>query len=99
MSPKATPVTAPVSRDDLDRIVSGTHFSPHDVLGPHPYGEGAERSVTVRTLRPLAKSISVRSGSETFPMEHEYEGIWVAVLPQGEVGNYRLEVEYDGYPA
>ena len=30
------------------------------------------------------------------PMTHEFEGIWVAVLPQTEVSDYRLEVEYDG---
>ena len=99
MSPQATPTPAPVSTADLDQIVAGTHRSPHDVLGPHVHDDGKTRSVTVRALRPLAKSIDVRVGDTVVPMQHEHEGIWVAALPQSDVDNYRLEVEYDGYPA
>ena len=82
----------PVARDLLALLVVGTHPSPHDVLGPHPY-QGA---ITVRTLRPMARAVSVTSNATTVPMEHEFEGIWVAVLPQAEVSDYRLEVEYEG---
>ena len=100
MSPKATqPQPVPVSPDDLARVVAGLHHSPHDVLGPHMHGSGADAAVTVRVLRPLAKSITVHTGGELVPMAHEYEGIWVAALPQKEIGSYRLEVEYDGHPA
>ncbi|MDP9319378.1 MAG: 1,4-alpha-glucan branching protein GlgB, partial [Actinomycetota bacterium] len=81
----------PVATDQLARLVAGTHHSPHDILGPHPHG-GA---VTVRTLRPLARAVAISSGGTTLSMEHEYEGIWVAMLPQTEVSDYRLEVEYD----
>ncbi|MEJ7628181.1 MAG: 1,4-alpha-glucan branching protein GlgB [Nocardioidaceae bacterium] len=80
----------PVASDQLARLVAGTHRSPHDILGPHPHaGE-----VTVRTLRPLARSVAVSAGGETVPMRHEYEGVWVGVLAQKEVGDYRLEVDY-----
>jgi 1,4-alpha-glucan branching enzyme len=99
MSPQATPARAPVSTTDLEQVVAGTHRSPHDVLGPHVHDDGTTRSVTVRVLRPLAKSVTVRSGDTKVVADHEHEGIWVAVLPQAEVDNYRLEVEYDGYPA
>ncbi len=88
----STKAAHPVDRSELARLVAGVHQNPHDVLGPHPH-DGA---VTVRTLRPMAKSVDVRSGSETVPMQHEFEGVWVAVLPDAEVGDYRLQVEYDG---
>ncbi len=84
------PEPQPVPREELARLVAGVHRSPHDVLGPHPY----EGSLTVRTLRPFATSVAIRSGATTTPMEHEYEGIWVGVLPQPEVDDYRLDVEY-----
>jgi 1,4-alpha-glucan branching enzyme len=92
MSPKSTtPVPLAVSVDELNRLVAGHHESPHDILGPHPHGGG----VTIRTLRPLAKSVTIVSGSEAISMTHEHEGVWVGVLPQKEVGDYRLEIEYE----
>ena len=38
----------------------------------------------------------VRHGDgREFPLEHEHEGIWVGVLPDPEVPDYRLEVSYE----
>ncbi len=85
----------PVPTAELNQLVAGRHGSPHSVLGPHVY----DNQVTVRALRPLAKSVSVTIGAKTVAMRHEHEGIWVAVLPQKTVTDYRLVVEYDGYPA
>ena len=54
MTPGSTRLTpAPVSNEQLHRLVSGVHHDPHSVLGPHPYG-GA---VTIRALRPWATSV------------------------------------------
>jgi 1,4-alpha-glucan branching enzyme len=92
MSPKSTaPVPLAVAVDDLNRLVAGHHESPHDILGPHPHGGG----ITIRALRPLAKSITIVSGSDAVAMTHEHEGVWVGVLPQREVGDYRLEIQYE----
>jgi 1,4-alpha-glucan branching enzyme len=92
MSPKSrTPVPLAVAVDELNRLVGGHHDSPHDILGPHPHG-GA---VTIRTLRPMAKSVTIVSGSDAVSMTHEHEGVWVGVLPYPEVGDYRLEIEYE----
>jgi 1,4-alpha-glucan branching enzyme len=92
MSPKTpTPVPLAVAVDDLNRLVAGHHDSPHSILGPHPNG-GA---VTIRTLRPMARSVTILSGSDTVAMTHEHEGVWVGVLQQQEVGDYRLEIEYE----
>jgi len=77
--------------DDLKRLVAGHHDTPHAVLGPHPHGGG----VTIRTLRPMARSVTIVSGAETVAMTHEHEGVWVGVLPTKEVGDYRLEIEYE----
>ncbi|MBB6629266.1 1,4-alpha-glucan branching protein GlgB [Nocardioides sp. KIGAM211] len=86
-----SPTAAPVGRDELDQVVRGEHGHPHAVLGPHVH-EGA---VTVRVLKPLASSVVVRHGGTETRLEHEYEGIWVGVLPVSDVPDYRLAVSYD----
>jgi 1,4-alpha-glucan branching enzyme len=84
----------PVSREELDLLVSGRHGSPHSVLGPHVHDE----RVTVRAFRPLASSVGVVTESGVVAMSHEHEGIWVTVLPQSAVTDYRLEVSYGDHP-
>jgi 1,4-alpha-glucan branching enzyme len=88
----SAPTAQPVDTTALKSLVAGRHSSPHSVLGPHLH-DGA---VTVRTLRPLAKSVTVVSSGARTVMTHEFEGIWVAVLPDDKVGDYRLEVQYEG---
>ncbi|MEP9385240.1 1,4-alpha-glucan branching protein GlgB [Nocardioides sp. KR10-350] len=91
------PLEVPV--DELDLLASGRHGSPHSVLGPHP-GDGC---VTVRVLKPLARTVEVRytdpvTGETTdVELAHEHEGIWVGVLPVEEVPDYRVRVTYDGH--
>ena len=84
----------PVSREELDLLVRGEHGDPHRVLGAHAH-DGA---VTVRVLRPLASSVRVLHGDAETPLQHEYEGVWVGVLPVPEVPDYRLAVAWDGDP-
>ena len=93
------PTTAsarPVPSDVLDQVALGAHAQPHDVLGAHVH-EGA---VTVRTLKPLAQTVDVvtADGSRT-PLRHERGGIWVGVLPDAGIADYRLEVAYPGHRA
>ncbi|MGM0931426.1 MAG: 1,4-alpha-glucan branching protein GlgB [Actinomycetota bacterium] len=90
----ATPV--PVDPEVLTAVAHGAFHQPHAVLGAHLDDHG---HVTVRTRRPLADSVTVVTPSLRVPMEHEHEGIWVAVFPAddpGHVPDYRLEVAYDG---
>ncbi len=94
MTQRATPTPAPVSTDDLHRLVSGTHHDPHSVLGPHPHAG----SVTIRTLRPWATSVAVVFGGARHEMHHDTYGIWATVLPGTNIPDYRLEVSYDGPP-
>ncbi|QZY30228.1 1,4-alpha-glucan branching protein GlgB [Nocardioides coralli] len=88
----STPI--PVPTHELELLVRGEHGHPHAVLGPHEH-DGA---VTVRALKPLASSVVVRYGDTRVPLEHEHGGVWVGVLPDSEVPDYRLEVTYDGAP-
>jgi 1,4-alpha-glucan branching enzyme len=81
-------------RQDLQRLLDGTHHDPHSVLGPHPTAEGVE----VRVIRPLAQSVTVVTPDGRHKLEHEYGGVWRGVLPAKEIPDYRLEVDYDGSP-
>jgi 1,4-alpha-glucan branching enzyme len=82
-----------VSIAELDRIVSGTHHDPHSVLGAHPAPGGG---MTIRTLRPLATSVTVvLPDGRRFPAGHVHQGIFAADLPDDkDVPDYRLSVTY-----
>lgn len=88
----STPTIHPVDTEQLAQVVRGEHGDPHAVLGPHPHDGG----VTIRVLKPLASSVVVQHGGTETALEHEYEGIWVGVLPTTDVPDYRLAVAYDG---
>jgi 1,4-alpha-glucan branching enzyme len=96
----ASTESRPVPADELALIAEGRHGDPHSVLGAHPHAGG----VTVRTLKPLASSVVVVYGDRSpgkgrVALTHEGHGVWVGVLPQSEVPDYRLEVSYaDGVP-
>jgi 1,4-alpha-glucan branching enzyme len=95
MAKSTGPKRAPVNDAAFSALAAGTHSAPHDVLGPHP-NAGA---VTIRTLQPLAASVSLRVGGSDRPMEHEHSGVWVAVLDQADVPDYRVVATYqDGIP-
>nr|WP_153397358.1 1,4-alpha-glucan branching protein GlgB [Ornithinicoccus halotolerans] len=81
-----------MAADDIERLLHGRHPDPHSVLGAHPYGGG----VTVRVLRHLARSVTlVLPGERRAPMAHEAHGVWLAVLPEAEIPDYRVEVEWE----
>ena len=81
----------PVERRELERLIAGTHHDPHGILGPHPY----DGSVTVRTLKPLASSvIAEMNDGSSVELHHEFEGVWVGVLPTAKVPDYRIRVTY-----
>jgi len=81
---------APADTADLERLVNGRHPGPHDLLGPHPHGGG----LTIRTLRPLARSVRVDYGDGVVELTHEHEGVWVGTLDVDDVVDYRVLVDY-----
>lgn len=84
----------PVDSAEIDALVEGRHALPHQILGPHIYGDG----VTVRVLRPAAEAVELVIGDQRVAMTHEHRGVWLAHLPGGEVPDYRLAVSYGGDP-
>jgi len=91
--PASEPQPLPVSTQDLDRLVGGGHGDPHGILGLHPHN-GA---LTLRTLRPLAREVvAVLPDGSRVPLQHERNGVFVAVLAGTDVTDYRLDVTYDG---
>jgi 1,4-alpha-glucan branching enzyme len=87
-----------VSHDTLAAVSEGRYYQPHAVLGAHLDDAG---TVTFRTLRPLARSVTVITPTARLPLVHEHNGIWVGALPaedEGHVPDYRLEVDYTGTP-
>ncbi|STO16755.1 1,4-alpha-glucan branching enzyme GlgB [Mobiluncus mulieris] len=80
----------PVSSDLLNQVAYANYYSPHSILGPHSDGS----DVTVRTVRHMADSVTIVTEHGDFPAEHEQDGVWVAVIPGSEVGDYRVRVRY-----
>lgn len=85
---ETSPVT--VDHDTLRAVASGAHHDPHGVLGAHLTPNG----LVVRTLRPLADAVAVVTATGTTAAAHEQDGIWVALLPDRQVVDYRVEVTY-----
>ncbi|MDO4919267.1 1,4-alpha-glucan branching protein GlgB [Kocuria sp.] len=86
----------PVTEEVLSAVAEGRFHDPHAVLGAHPNPDG---SVTIRTLRRFATAVSARTPDGTFPLEHEWGGIFTGVVPahdEGQIPDYRLEVTYAG---
>ena len=83
-------MTAQPLHDELAAVAAGTHGDPHTILGPHPDTEG----VIVRTLRPLADSVTIATLDGRYHAEHVHGGIWSALLPAGAVPDYRVEARY-----
>src|SRR4051812_28914296 len=91
--PPSGPQLRPVDQHVLEQVAAGAYHAPHEVLGAHSW-QGA---VTVRTLRPFAKSVMlVLADGERVALNHEWDGIWSTVLPSPEVPDYRLAVSYEG---
>ncbi|MGB4732931.1 MAG: 1,4-alpha-glucan branching protein GlgB [Candidatus Nanopelagicales bacterium] len=78
---------------ELERILSGSHFDPHALLGRHRNGD----KVTIRTLKPHALSVDVQIGELTFPMTPETPGIWVLFLSEKEIdtSTYFFDTRYE----
>ena len=72
-----TPQPAPVSHGDLALLVEGRYGDPHALLGVHPHDGG----VTIRTLKPLAETVTVVYGDERHPLSHEAHGVWSGAIP------------------
>ncbi|MEY2945822.1 MAG: hypothetical protein RL243_582, partial [Actinomycetota bacterium] len=89
---EAALVAPSVDSHVLWRVSVGSYHDPHAVLGAHLF----EGGVALRTLKPLAKTVSVllEDGSEQ-AMEHLENGIWQAVVAGSHIPDYRVKAAYE----
>ena len=73
--------STPLAQDDLDRLLSGTHWNPRAILGPHQTARG----LTIRAWLPFADSVEILPAGQTAPVQagrlHE-AGLFEAFLPE-----------------
>jgi 1,4-alpha-glucan branching enzyme len=82
-----------VSHAEIDRLLAGTHYDPHSILGGHVGPDG----VTIRALRPLAETVTVvLPGGSRVPMQHIHQGVFSVMVPGTVVPDYRIAVTYPG---
>ena len=80
-------------------LARGLHADPFAVLGPHEIERDGVRGLVIRTVRPDATEVSVRSlvDSRVVAMTRLHpEGVFEAFLPEATRGgfDYRLRVEH-----
>lgn len=88
-----------ISTEDLDRVATGSHYSPHSVLGHHPATDASGSPATrIRVRRPLARTVTALLADGTrVDLEHERHGVW-AGLHGSDPQPYRIEATYDEGP-
>ena len=83
------PRVMPLGEHELGSAATGSYHDPHSVLGAHQY----EGGVTVRTLKPFAHAVEVLTADgAAHPMQHEYDGVWVAAINVAALTSYQLRV-------
>jgi 1,4-alpha-glucan branching enzyme len=73
--------STPLAQDDLDRLLSGTHWNPRAILGPHQTARG----LTIRAWLPFADSVEILPAGQTAPVQagrHHAAGLFEAFLPE-----------------
>ena len=73
-------VAVPVAQGDLDAVSNGTFYNPHEVLGGHLGPDKHEDVVTIRVLRPLAKSVTIITQDAETEAVHEFNGVFIALV-------------------
>ena len=98
---KEDSVAVPVAQGDLDAVSNGTFYNPHEVLGGHLGPDEHEDVVTIRVLRPLAKSVTIITENARTQAVHEHNGVFMALIPAiktddgFDVPDYRISTEYE----
>ena len=98
-------VAVPVNQGVLDSVSNAEFYNPHEVLGGHLGIGEHEDCVTVRVLRPLAKTVTIVTQDGEYEASHEYNGVFMAVIPAvatetgHAVPDYRVRTSYEDGPA
>ena len=97
-------VAVPVNQGVLDSVSNAEFYNPHEVLGGHLGIGEHEDCVTVRVLRPLAKTVTIVTQDGEYEASHEYNGVFMAVIPAvatetgHAVPDYRVRTCYEDGP-
>ncbi|MBW3081875.1 1,4-alpha-glucan branching protein GlgB [Bifidobacterium phasiani] len=98
-------VAVPVNQGVLDSVSNAEFYNPHEVLGGHLGIGEHEDCVTIRVLRPLAKTVAIITQGGEYEATHEYNGVFRAVVPAAgrdgahAVPDYRIRTAYEDGPA
>lgn len=81
---------------DLERLVTGRHHNPHELLGAHPARDGAGRDrVVIRGWRPDAIGMVIVAGDQRTEMRCVHPaGVFEGVVEGPGIPDYRLETSY-----
>ncbi len=80
-----------IDTDTLWKVSTGSHHSPHSVLGAHEVDGGW----VIRTLKPLATKVSIElDGSIQIELEHLENGIFQGFVKTKKVPDYRIVAQY-----
>ena len=87
-----------VSQNDLDLVATGSHYSPHSVLGHHAGQDASGNAITtIRVRRPLAETVTAITDGGRTALEHVRSGIWEGTH-EGAPVPYRIEATYSAAP-
>jgi 1,4-alpha-glucan branching enzyme len=91
------PLQLTLQQDDLDRLMTGTHWNPHAVLGPHVLTIDGRPCLAIRAWLPDVKDVEVITDSSHLPMTRIHEaGLFEALLSaMARVPSYQLRVQHD----
>jgi 1,4-alpha-glucan branching enzyme len=86
-----------VQQDDFNRIIEGTHWNPHAVLGPHPTTIDNRPHLAIRAWLPDVEEVEAVSDSALWRMTRiREEGLYETLLPGiTQAPPYRLRVTRD----
>ena len=91
----------PVDETLLLAVSEGRHYNPHAILGAHEIVGDREHRAVIRVLRPFAKTVNIVTATGRYPMRHEFNGIFHALVPMSNSGgtwqlpDYRVIFSYD----
>ncbi len=88
---KKEPELPSIDAETLHRVSTGSHHSPHSVLGAHP----ADGGWVIRTLKPLATKVAVAlDGGIQHELEHLENGIFHGFIKTKKAPDYRIVATY-----
>ncbi|MFZ1804834.1 MAG: 1,4-alpha-glucan branching enzyme, partial [Nitrospira sp.] len=88
-----------LQQDNLDRLIAGTHWAPHSILGPHATTIDGRPGFAIRAWLPQIKDVEVVSDSILWRMTRiREEGLYEALLPDTPLApSYTLRLtRHDG---